>query len=79
MRAKKKDFWDIAYLLEFYKLKEIAAFYRKKYDPMLAIGVAQIITYFDDAENSDPPICLRGKNWNQIKKEIADKINQQTK
>jgi hypothetical protein len=79
MRAKKKDFWDVDELFDSFTLREIAAFYRQKYDPMLAIGVAQILTYFEDAEPSDPPVCLKNKTWEAVKKGIAKKINQEIK
>lgn len=78
-RAKKKDFWDIDELLDIYSIDEIAAFYRAKYLPMLAIGVAQMITYYDEAEDSEPPVCLKGKTWQSVKKSIFRKINQQLK
>ena len=55
-RATKKDFWDIDRLLDIYNISEITSFYREKYLPMLAIGVAQMITYFDDAEKSATPV-----------------------
>jgi predicted nucleotidyltransferase component of viral defense system len=78
-RATKKDFWDINALLDIFSIEEIASFYREKYDPMLAIGVAKMITFFDDAENSELPNCLKGKTWNQVKKEIFKKINNNLK
>jgi hypothetical protein len=61
-RATKKDFWDINELLDIFTIEEIASFYREKYTPMLAIGVARMITYFDDAEESEIPNCLKGKS-----------------
>jgi hypothetical protein len=79
MRAKRKDFWDIDEILDFISIEDIASLYKKKYDPMLAIGVAQILTYFDGAEESDSPICFRGKNWSKVKTGIVRKINHQFK
>ena len=78
-RATKKDFWDIDRLLDVFTITEIASFYRKKYLPMLAIGVAQMVTYYTDAEDSDTPICLLNKNWEGVKKSIYKKINEQAK
>ncbi|MFN0081955.1 MAG: nucleotidyl transferase AbiEii/AbiGii toxin family protein [Ferruginibacter sp.] len=78
-RASKKDFWDINALLDIFSIEEIASFYRQKYDPMLAIGVAKIITYFDDAEDSETPNCLKKLTWLQVKKEIFKKINNNSK
>lgn len=78
-RASKKDFWDVNALLDIFSIEEIASFYRQKYDPMLAIGVAKIITYFDDAEDSETPNCLKKLTWLQVKKEIFKKINNNSK
>lgn len=78
-RATKKDFWDINELLDIFSTEEIAKFYREKYDPMLAIGVAKMITYYEDAENSETPNCLKKKTWSKVKKEIFKKINHQLK
>ena len=78
-RATKKDFWDINALLDIYNIEEIASFYRQKYDPVLAIGVAKMITYFVDAEDSETPICLQKKTWKQVKKSIYKKINNNSK
>lgn len=78
-RASKKDFWHVSALLDIFSIEEIASFYRQKYDPMLAIGVAKIITYFDDAEDSETPNCLKKLTWLQVKKEILKKINNNSK
>ncbi len=78
-RATKKDFWDIDVLLDKYSIDEIAAYYKTKYLPMLAIGVSQIITYFNDAEESENPLCLKNKTWEAVKKSIITKINHQFK
>ena len=78
-RATKKDFWDIDRLLDEFTIADIAKFYHEKYNPMLAIGVAQMLTYFDEAEESQTPLCLLGKTWEGVKKSIFKKINGQTK
>jgi predicted nucleotidyltransferase component of viral defense system len=78
-RATKKDFWDIDILFELYSPVQIAEFYHKRYQQGLAISVAKMLTYFDEAEDTAPPVCLRGKTWNQVKKSISKKINQQMK
>jgi predicted nucleotidyltransferase component of viral defense system len=78
-RATKKDFWDINELLNIFNIEELANFYREKYNPMLAIGVARMITYFDDAEESETPNCLKCKTWELVKKEILKKINNSLK
>ena len=78
-RATKKDFWDIDILLEHFSPIQIAGFYHSRYNQGLAISVAKMLTYFDEAENSETPVCLRKKTWTQVKKDISKKINQQLK
>jgi predicted nucleotidyltransferase component of viral defense system len=78
-RATKKDFWDINELLNIFSIDEIASFYQEKYNPMLAIGVARMITYFDDADESETPNCLNNKTWDEVKKEIKKKVNNNLK
>jgi len=78
-RAVKKDFWDIDRLLDFFTIEEMASFYNTRYQQALAISVAKMVLYFDDAESSEAPVCLMGKTWEQVKKGIGKKINKQTK
>jgi Nucleotidyl transferase AbiEii toxin, Type IV TA system len=78
-RASKKDFWDINELLDIFTIEEIASFYRQKYDPMIAIGVARMLVHFSDADDSEMPTCLKSKTWNKVKKEIVRKINKKLK
>ena len=78
-RATKKDFWDLDRLLDEFNFLEIAAFYDKRYNHQLAIAVSKMLTYFDKAEESETPNCLFNKNWEQVKKSIFKKINEQTK
>jgi Nucleotidyl transferase AbiEii toxin, Type IV TA system len=78
-RAKKKDFWDIDIILDKVSIEEITSLYKKKYDPLLAITVSQILIYFDDANDSETPECYLGKTWEQIQTSIKRKINYQFK
>ncbi|MDR2692448.1 MAG: nucleotidyl transferase AbiEii/AbiGii toxin family protein [Dysgonamonadaceae bacterium] len=76
-RAVKKDFWDIAELLEHYTVEEMINNYTKKFsNQMLLISIPRALTYFDDAENSDDPVSLKGQDWIGIKTRIRDKINE---
>ncbi len=78
-RATKKDFWDLDILLDHFSFLEIAAFYDKRYKHELAISISKMLTYFNEAEESEVPVCLLGKNWEQVKKNIFKKINEHTK
>jgi predicted nucleotidyltransferase component of viral defense system len=75
-RAVKKDFWDIAELLKHYSLNDVLEAYHKKYpDQRLAISIPFAITYFEDAEESEDPISLKGQTWQQVKKDIQKKVS----
>ena len=75
-RGKKKDFWDMATLLQHYSLEEIIGFHTKKYpSQQLLISIPQAIIYFDEAEESEDPISLKGQTWESVKKIIQQKVN----
>ena len=78
-RATKKDFWDLDRLLDEFSFLEIASFYDKRYEHQLAIAISKMLTYFDEADESDTPVCLLNKNWEQVKKSVFKKINIHTK
>jgi len=76
-RGKKKDFWDIAELLEHYDLSQMIDFHKAKYpNQMLLIAIPQAIIYFQDADNSDEPISLKGQTWNEIKEVLKEKVRE---
>lgn len=76
-RGKKKDFWDLALLLENYKLSEMIGWHEEKFpNQMLLISIPQTITYFDDADLSENPDCLRGQTWEEVKTKIRQAVNE---
>lgn len=76
-RGKKKDFWDLAELLLYFKLEDMIAFHRKKYPSQeLLIGIPQAITYFDDAEESEDPVSLKNQTWESVKKAIQKSVRE---
>lgn len=76
-RGRKKDFWDLHELLHHYSLKEMIAFHEKKFpDQHLLITIPQAITYFDDAEESEDPVSLKGQTWESVKKFIQKKVSE---
>ena len=76
-RAVKKDFWDVAELLKHYTLDDFVRFYEAKYpDQQLLITVPRALSYFDEAENSPAPNCLRGLSWESIKDTIRKAVRE---
>ncbi|MFZ1750488.1 MAG: nucleotidyl transferase AbiEii/AbiGii toxin family protein, partial [Saprospiraceae bacterium] len=75
-RGKKKDFWDVAELLEHFTVKDFIDFHKEKYSTQnLYITVPQAITYFDDADESENPVSLKGQTWTFVKKSIQKKVS----
>jgi hypothetical protein len=69
-RGTKKDFIDIAFLLQKFSLKNILDFYSLKYNDGSIFAAMKSLTYFDDAEDDIMPNMLIKKSWKQAKKEI---------
>ena len=75
-RAVKKDFWDIAELLNYYTVENLVQHYTKKYpSQQLLISVPYALTYFIDAEESETPVSLKDQTWETVKKFIQQKVN----
>ena len=75
-RGKKKDFWDIAELLEHYTVADFIKFHKEKYATRnLLITVPQAITYFADADESEDPISLKMQTWESVKGFISGKVS----
>lgn len=74
-RGKKKDFWDIAELLQHFTIIDFQNFHKEKYSTQnLLITVPQAITYFFDADESEDPISLKGQTWEKVQQEIQKKV-----
>lgn len=66
-RGVKKDFFDVAKLLEFYTLFDLFKFYNDRYAYDDTFAVIRSISYFDDAENTITPESLDGMTWLKVK------------
>lgn len=75
-RAKRKDFWDLAELLDSHGLQWILDRHRERYpDNSIAISIPYAITYFADAEESEDPVSLKGQTWEGIKRSISQTVS----
>ena len=75
-RGRKKDFWDIAELLEHYSVEDFVRFHQQKYITQnLLISVPQAITYFKEADESEDPVSLKNQSWQQVKRDIKKKVD----
>lgn len=72
-RGRKKDFWDIHCLLNHFSLREMFSFHEKRYpwehEPN------ELLKQFVDfslANEEFDPICLQGKDWDDIKLDLIE-------
>jgi hypothetical protein len=70
-RGVKKDFWDLAKLLQFYSLNDLFQFYHDRYSYDDTFAVIRSVIYFEDAESTLEPECLEGMTWNKVKNVIT--------
>ena len=74
-RGRKKDFWDLYELLKHYPLTDMISFNEMKYpNQNLLISIPQAIIYFEDADESEDPVSLKGQTWNSIKQFIRNQV-----
>jgi len=79
-RGRKKDFWDVAELLNHYTVKDFIEFHKEKFSTQnLLITVPQAITYFVDADESEEPISLKKQTWKNVQKSIQAKVREYLK
>ena len=74
-RGVKKDFWDVAKLLEFYTMEDLFKFYHGRYAYDDTFAVIRSIVYFDDAENTIEPESLDGMTWAKVKEIIRKSLD----
>jgi hypothetical protein len=73
--GRKKDFWDIHALMDFFTLDEMLNFYLKRYPYNFSKEeLISQLTNFETAENDPEPNCLQSKYWELIKLDIEESI-----
>jgi len=75
-RGKKKDFYDLYFLLKKYALPEILDLYKPKYQHTTIFHVIKSITYFHEADaEPDPVIIDKSVTWIKVKKKLIEEVN----
>jgi hypothetical protein len=74
-RGSKKDFWDLAYLLDKFSIEEQIDFFKLKYPRANLWHILKSLSYFEDAENENIEIQdLNGVSWQDVKAKICEEI-----
>ena len=72
-RGRKKDFIDIACLLDLFSLGEMFALYKSKFSVSEVSFPLRGLMYFDDAEDDPMPEMIDSNlTWDGVKKKIID-------
>jgi predicted nucleotidyltransferase component of viral defense system len=75
-RGKKKDFFDLFFLLKRYSLSELLSLYQEKYQHSTIFHVVKSINYFEEAEVEPDPIIIDKKvNWMKVKNALKEEVN----
>ncbi|NJL74980.1 MAG: nucleotidyl transferase AbiEii/AbiGii toxin family protein [Saprospiraceae bacterium] len=69
-RGVKKDFWDIAELLDYHNIGEMIAWYKQKYSSRDIFHLLRALVYFTDAESQKDPQPLKAITWKEVKAKI---------
>jgi hypothetical protein len=75
-RGVKKDFWDIAELLDVYTMEEMLTFYKAKYSSHDILHLVRSLVYFEDAEAQKDLQPLKKITWKQVKKKVERAVQQ---
>lgn len=73
-RGAKKDYFDIAELLDHYSLETMLQFFTDKYAATDIGFVVRSLTYFEEADVSKDPVMLKKITWKQVKKKIQEAV-----
>lgn len=75
-RGSKKDFYDLAALLDIFPMPTILDSYRSKYQPASIFMAIRSMSWFDDADSEPDPISLCEQTWDAVKQRISEAIQQ---
>lgn len=73
--GKKKDFYDLYFLLQYFSLNEIINWYSQMYKHSTLFHVYKSLTWFEDADIDGEIDLLDKKNtWEKVKKTILKAV-----
>ena len=75
-RGSKRDFVDLAILLDRFTLPEILGWYKAKYPRGSEYLVLRSLSYFHDAEEEPMPVMLKPMSWATVKERIQRAVRE---
>ena len=79
-RGVKKDFWDLAVLLQNFSVQDCIDAYKLKFpSQILSISIPSAMVYFIETEEGNDPISLKKQTWSGVKKFISKKVSEYLK
>lgn len=73
--GRKKDFWDIHYLLNHYSLPEMFSLHEKRYEWEHDTNeLIRMSTDFSISDDMPDPRCLLEKDWDIIKLDLIEML-----
>jgi len=73
-RGRKRDFYDLYFLLQKFSLPELLDFYATKYGESSLFHALRSMTYFEDAEVDADPILFEPLNWKEVKRRVEKAV-----
>ncbi len=73
-RGSRKDFIDLYFLLKDFSLKEMIAFFNKKYSDGSVFLLFKSLTYFAEADAQPQPKMFLDFNWETCKQKIIEEV-----
>lgn len=74
-RGKKKDYYDLYFLLQEYSLKQLLEVNKLKFPDSNEMVILKSISYFEDADNDADVILFEKISWNDVKLSITHHLN----
>lgn len=75
-RGKKKDFFDLYFLLKRHALPEILDLYQAKYRHTTIFHVIKSIIYFQEADAEPEPVIIdKSVTWIKVKRKLIEEVN----
>lgn len=75
-RGSKKDFFDIAVLLQHFSMHEMLEFHKEKTKKELPFYVLKSLCFFDDAEHDFDPEMMIDLSWDGVKSAVRKAVEE---